>query len=133
MSEEKPDFWCIEGDEILNTNDISEILQNFVDSLCENDEVPETVKLEGYDTKVITDKDKYIYSRRCLENILEDLDEGYNNYDGADSTPGSENMLTASLEFINKILDEYIVRNCDKVTEKEVLILDYLSPSDIER
>ena len=132
MSKENPEFWCIEGAEACTTNDISEVLQDFVDGLDCDDEIPESIKLEGYDKTVIHEQDKKVYALNCLEYLTESLDDDYRHFDHCDNTEITESMKSAALKFVDEILNEFDVASLDKVAEKEVRILDYLDKSDIE-
>lgn len=132
MSNENPEFWAFEDADYVNTNNIAELLQDYVDSLCDDDEIPATFKLIGYDQRVLKLDEKIVHANNILENLLDTLDNEYRNYDDVEPTKETEAMKTAALKFVNTVLYEFNIMDLVKVAEKEVKILDYLSKSDLE-
>lgn len=130
MSVENPKYWALEGDDVLEYGDISKRLQDYFDLEFMDDKIPEEIEMTGYDPVPITTKPEHFIDE-VVENILNSLDDNYNTSTD-DPTDPTESMKDAALEFVKKILSEYMVKDCVQVCKKTIKVFDYLDKSDIE-
>lgn len=123
MSEKRePKFWSTSNDcEVLYFTDIKECLEAFVDN-CEG-AIPERVMLYGY-AEVIPNKP--FLAAAILETLLEDyLDDMYGGPD--EYTNATDGMKEASKQYIEAVLKDYKVYQCEIVERKIVTIRDYIT------
>jgi len=131
MSKEEPKFWGIEGDEVLEHDNIADRLQEYVDYLDVGEKVPEEIEMVGFDPiKKFKDDDIQSISDYVLESTLEWLDENYSTCKD-ESTDPTERMVLAAKEFAKAIIEDYEPWDCEEVCRKTVKILDYLDKSDL--
>ena len=128
MSKANPTLWGMYDDERLSCTSIGERVVQFCDDHEDDDPLPETITVVGYDPMKINTKNM---AENILERLLEDLDEDCADPDG-DNTKPTEAMKKAADEFIEKIVAEYHVWNCEGVCEKTVRIKDYVSDEDLK-
>lgn len=120
MSAENPKYWGLEDDERLTCNTIEERLEKLYEE-CDG-HMPETIDVFGYDPRIVDTKNLPDW---FLENFLEYLDD---EYDGEDGTDPTETMRAAAIEFVNKIVAEYHVWQCEIVCKKTIKVADYITP-----
>ena len=121
MSEtRKAELWtCEKGAETFHCRSVQSAVVDFADQVGE---LPETVTVYGYASKVIEVTDWY--AERALENLLESLDEEYwSPDDGTEPTPAME---AAAKAFVAAVVAEYRVWQCDLVETLEVRVADYV-------
>ena len=84
--------------------------------------LPETVTVYEYTHKK---PDAVKLAERCLENLLEDLDEGYGDPDDRSTDP-TPTMKGAALNFMCAILSEYQVWACDKKSKETINVEEWV-------
>lgn len=123
MSAEKPLYWGLANDEQLSCTEIGERVQEFYENLEDNEPLPETIELIGFDPMKVNEER---HANWLLDNLLESLDEEYGSPDGNGTQP-TETMKQTAKEFVEKVLSEYHVWGCERVCTKTVRIKDYIS------
>lgn len=117
-----PDFWAISDTETLQHELVEDAVREYLDDFMSPhmtqedwDRLPETFEVLGYN-RMTPNVECYC---RMLEDLLEYLDEEFGNPNG-DPTQPTPGMQQAEKEFIEKVLKEYEVYQCeysgDKVT-----------------
>jgi len=124
MSAENPKYWGSDGDEILTCLSIVDYVEQFIDGWDSSSPPPETIDIVGYDTKIVDDDSLPDW---FLESFLEHLDDEYGGEEGTDPT---ETMKAAAKEFVDKIVAEYQVWQCDIVCKKTIKISDYIDKEE---
>lgn len=125
MKQREPKFWATSNDcEELYFTEIEECLEDFVDN-CEEG-VPESIMVYGYAELI---PNKPFLADAVLSNLLEDyIDDMYGSPD--EYTKATEGMKEASKQFIEAVLKEYKVWQCEIVERKIVTIRDYITVED---
>ena len=126
MSKENPEYWGIEGQETLSAESIDELLEDYFDDIAL--EIPEKIEVIGYDRVTIPDPNEGYCKlvELILEYVIELLDENFSEArDGY--TEATEEMETATKEYLEKIFNEYTPYDCNEVCRKTVTVKDYYS------
>ena len=123
MSKENPAFWGMEDEERLSCTSIAERVIKFCEDYEDDEPMPETIELIGFDQMTVSDG---YHVNWILDNLLESLDEEYGDPDGYGTTP-TDGMKLATKEFFDKVISEYHVWNYERVCEKTIRIKDYIS------
>lgn len=128
MSAENPKYWGIEGDDVLTHTDIADRLQDYIEQLDPEDEMPDEMEMVGFDPMHDT-IDIDAYAESVLNDLLEQLDENYST-SLEESTEPTDGMKVAALTFIKKINELYTIKDCQQVCKKTVKVWEYLDKED---
>jgi hypothetical protein len=117
-------WWDCEDPDILSYEEPDAAIENYLDCLAVDNvsELPETVTLNAY-AKVEVNLEKE------AADVLDYLLDFWNDeYGGPDDRPeeATSSMKAAAEEFIKKVFAEYDVRACEKVSEREINVQEWV-------
>ncbi|MEE9365868.1 MAG: hypothetical protein V3W44_04185 [Dehalococcoidales bacterium] len=122
MSEKKePELWGTENDERLTHSKMGEAIEAELDN-WDTDKLTGTLVMCGYVHEEMAGAASW--SDHVLEHLLEDLDDNYGDPEGSIET--TDNMKKAATVFVQAVLDEYTVWQCEVVDRKEIDVAEWV-------
>ena len=120
-NERKPIFWtCCPDAERLSCDTLDEAVEEYLDGMDQS--FPITVEVTGYARMEVTDNPHY---HRCLEQLLELLDEEYGDPEDGPDGPTKE-MEEAEGVFVKIVLDNYTPWMCEPVCKETVNVREWI-------
>ena len=113
-------YWGSPDDGNLHYETLDEAVAGILDEYP-NASDPETIEVAGFVRRM---PDSGLVAEIVLERLLEELDEEYGDPDG-DGTPMSEKANAAANTFVDVVIGDYPVWQCDLVERRVINVAEW--------